>query len=660
MQNPYLELGPGSDAAGRVSLALGVTALGLALFGGRQLALLLQVRSRNLVAVLGCAAALMSAFYIHYFLRGGPRIVDATSYFLEARALAEGKLSFAVPEPTAAFRGRFLLAGPNGLSVIFPPGYPAALALGFLAGVPLAIGPLLAALLVVVSYTLARELLGREDVARAAAVLSTLCAALRYHTADTMSHGLSALLLAGVLAAAARPTALRAVVAGLAGGWLCATRPVSGGVAVALGALLLAARAAPRERPARALAFAAGLVPGVTLLLLHQRAATGSIFGSTQLAYYALADGPPGCFTWGFGPNVGCRFEHGDYVKAHLADGFGPIQAAWTTLQRLALHTIDLANLAPLALLVPWAAYRFRARSGVRWLVLGVAGIVLGYAPFYYPASYPGGGARLFADALPLGHALLALALVELHAFRFAPAAMLLGFGLHAVNPHLALARREGGRPMFEPEVFETAGIRSGLVFVTTDHGFSLGHDPAISDPRAGLLIARASKDAHDWLLWDRLGRPPSFLYEYSLTNGVAALHPYQPAPEGFRLEAEAEWPPLAVARGWVHPDFRPCLSRGRGLHLRALPSASLEIELVPPNAGDYQVGVGWLADPGTELAVTIGGVKRSITHTDPRGCGHHELGTFRLADVNRVRLEAGHTLLVDYLDLTRVDSKKR
>ena len=55
-----------------------------------------------------------------------------------------------------------------------------------------------AALLVVATAALARRTTGRSDVARMAAVLSATSGALRYHTADTMSHGLAALL--GLLA----------------------------------------------------------------------------------------------------------------------------------------------------------------------------------------------------------------------------------------------------------------------------------------------------------------------------------------------------------------------------------------------------------------------------------------------------------------------------
>src|SRR5262249_51615666 len=158
-----------------------------------------------------------------------------------------------------------------------------------------------------------------------------------------------------------------------------------------------------------------------------------SFLRSTQLAYYALADGPPGCFRWGFGAGVGCRFEHGDFVKRHLSDGFGLLAALRTTLERSVWHLFDVANLAPATLLVPWIAWRERASAGVRWAALAVAGVFVAYVPFYYPGSYPGGGARFFADALPLEHALLGLALVVLRLELFAPAGLFLGFALNTV-----------------------------------------------------------------------------------------------------------------------------------------------------------------------------------------------------------------------------------
>ncbi|HEV8549663.1 MAG TPA: hypothetical protein VGQ57_11560 [Polyangiaceae bacterium] len=654
---PLLELGPSYTAVGLVAFGLGLVALGLAVVRTPVRELAARIPSRVLVGGLAALAALLSWAYVVRFLHGGPRIVDATSYFLQARALAEGHFAFRVPEPSAAFRGRFSLLGPSGLSVIFPPGYALALAAGFRAGVPMLVGPLLAALLVIATYVGTRELFEREDAARVAAVLSTLCATLRYHTADTMSHGLSALLLVTSLALAARPSLLRAVFAGLCAGWLVATRPMTGAVAVALVAVLIVARSPRRERPLFALMFAGWLTPGLLLLVVHQHAATGSFWRSTQLTYYALADGPPGCFRWGFGPNVGCRFEHGDFVKRHLQGGFGPLAALRTLFERLAWHAFDVANLAPAALLVPWVAWRHRLNPGVRIAAVAVAGVMLVYVPFYYPGSYPGGGARFFADALPLEHALLGLALVELDLVRFAVPGALLGFALSTIHSHLALAEREGGRPMYEPA--RVPAPRRGLLFTNTDHGFALGHDPKRRDPKRELVVARGHGDAHDRILWEHLGRPPASRYEYFPDTGRVAITPYDPTAGTARWELEVEWPPLAVSSGWAHPDFRPCLSAGAGLHLRPTPTASIEVELGAPVEGDYEIILGWLADPNAVLELVVRGARQQSVHRTS-GCEATSLGVIHLGPTNRIGVTTQASVLLDYFELRRANAKYR
>jgi hypothetical protein len=658
-EHPYLTFGPANDGVSIAVLALGTLLLLLAILRGRELALAVdRIRTRWLVAALAVGATGLSSLYVVHYLGGGPRIIDAAAYWLEARVLSTGQLAFDVPEPSGSFRGRFLLPTPDGrLSVIFPPGYPLLLAGGFLAGVPLFVGPLVAGLLVIATYATARTLLGDERAARTAAVVSLLCAALRYHTADTMSHGLSALLFVAALGAAAKRTRRSVVIAGLLVGWLAATRPVTG--AVALVVVVVALGRSRTLLPVLAL----GMIPGLALIANHARVATGSWFGSTQLAYYALSDGPPGCFRYGFGDGIGCRFEHGDFVNEHLQQGFGALEASWITLERLALHGIDVANLFPLVLLVPWAAFRFRNEPGVRVLALAPVLIVLAYAPFYYPGSYPGAGARLFADVLPLEHALLGLALTRFRIARFAPAAMLLGFALHAAQQHRALAEREGGKPMFASSAL--GNVDRGLVFVSTDHGFLLGHDPRSRDAHRTLVVARRRDDAHDWILWERLGRPPAYRYDYDVLRGTTAVTAVRPDELPARFEGEAEWPPLAVSSGWAHPDYRECLSGGQGLHLRGTSGASAAIEVVPPTPGRYELTLGWLADPQTEIELGVNGSRIALVGSrdgqERRGtCFSARAGSMELTGPTRVDLRVRQDAIVDYLGLTSADAKKR
>lgn len=658
MNSPYTTLGLPPDGVAWTALAVACSFAALLHQRTRQALGALQKHEFALPA-LAVGAALLSAGYVSYYLRGGPRIIDATSYYLQARAIAHGYFAFPVESPLGSFGGRFLLPGaPHSLSVIFPPGYATVLAAGFLLRAPMLVGPVLAGLIVLTTYALAREVSGRSDVARVAAALSALCAALRYHTADTMSHGLCALLLCTSALTALRGRRWDALWSGLALGWLVATRPVTGVVGVALGLALL------ERRASRWAWFGAGLVPGIALLLLYQRSATGSLFGSTQLAYYASADGPPGCFRYGFGRGIGCLYEHGEYVRARLANGYGIREAVGVTLRRLAVHCIDIANAAPLALLCPVGAWFARNDRRARALFFACLGLMLAYSPFYFDGSYPGGGTRLFADVLPFEHVLLAIALVHLDWSLVALPLSLAGFAVHASFAHRALAEREGGRPMFESDVLQRALVDHGLVFVDTDHGFNLGHDPGRLDARTQVVVARYERDAHDWWLWNRLGRPPSYHYSYDAgaSHARGELTPYLPSVgAAARFEAEAEWPPLTVSGGWVQPDFVPCASNGRGLRLHPTSpsaSASLDVELALPVGRPVgALRVGWFSPPGPPTKLRLFVDQTPADEKDPFrvGTGGCEVvewtGLHLVGETARIRLEASREGLLDYIE---------
>ena len=194
-------------------------------------------------------------------------------------------------------------------------------------------------------------------------------------------------------------------------------------------------------------------------------------------------------------------------------------------------------------------------------------------------------------------------------------------------------------------------------------------------------MVARYAHDAHDWWLWNELGRPPSYRYSYSVgalgaNAGHAELTPYIPAASSpLRFEAEAEWPPLAVHNGWVQPDFVPCASNGRGLRLHpSAPSASssLDFELaLPAESASRTIRLGWISPPGppTQLRLIVVpelnlgpdldprlgqdlDLGRDL-HRDPGGCGVVEWGPVRLGGGPvRVRLEAAGGGVLDYIEV--------
>jgi len=570
------------------------------------------------VGVWAFVSALLSVAYIHTYLRGGPRIIDATGYWLEARGFASGMVTWIADEPTAAIRGRFLVHHPSAeglrVGVLFPPGYPALLALGFLLHVPWLVGPILASAFTVSSCLLAHRLTRRDDIVRIVAVLSALNACLRYHTADTMSHGLAAVLLTTSVVVALHASNHRWgywLVCGALTAWLAATRPATALALVVVGGPLVA-RFMLMHRRLAPLWSLLGMLPVFFLTVLHQHALTGAWFTSSQGLYYSLADGPEGCFRYGFGSGIGCLAEHGPYVASVAPDGFGLRAAFTTTGRRLYLHLADLLNYAPFAIFLPLGVIQgWREKN--TWLAVAMPlALIAAYAPFYFDGSYPGGGARLLVDAMAFEHLLMALGLGAWgRAFRnpargahwavaMATSLSLLGFALHGSRMHQCLREREGGRPMYEPSVVRDAlgAEPRGLLFVDSDHGFFLGFDPSATDPKRSLVVARARYDSRDYLRWNRLGRPPTYryVYRYGQEESVVRIEPFMPTePHGsYVFEAEAEWPALAQKGGYAVPTplmAQPCIPSGRVLSLvRTGEEARVMTEIPVPSPGTYWI----------------------------------------------------------------------
>jgi len=615
LNSPYTTLGLPPDGVAWTALAVASALVPLCATRLRR-SLEPALKPRLLLPALTIAAALLSVGYVSHYLHGGPRIIDATSYLLEARSLAAGGFTFDVPDPSAAFRGRFLLSSSDGhtLGVIFPPGYPLVLSLGVRLGAPLLVGPTLGALLVAATYALARALGQNAKVALLAALLSVLSGALRYHTADTMSHGLAALLSCTALALALRADLRRgALWSGLCLGLLIATRPVSGGVACLLVGFAL-------RRRLRSLPWCLlGMLPGVALLLAQQHALTGNLFGSTQLAYYQAADAPPGCFRYGFGGGIGCRFEHGQYVERFLPSGFGLRHALRNLGVHLFAFATDATNAAPLSLLAGYALFIAR-RSPLSLLGAGVALQALGYVPFYFDGDYPGGGARFLCEAIPLCQILVARAAVDLRLGALLPPLSVAGFALFARHHHEQLRDRDGGRPMFEPALVAGTGIDRGLLLVDGDHAFNLGFDPRALHSSREVLVARHRGDAHDWLLFQQLGRPPTYRYLYDFQgHSPPRVVPFSP-PESNRLEAEAEWPAL-LAQGSAYPIHYPCASGHRALRLFAGTRVKQWVPAAPEG-----VRVGWVSTGPLASQLRLGWSPEAMTLESAGGSGCHEL----------------------------------
>ncbi|MBK8259555.1 MAG: hypothetical protein IPK82_43730 [Polyangiaceae bacterium] len=608
-------------------------AVGVALvFAGPHLLERARGREKRVVLGLGLLAALLSWGYIHVYLRGGPRIIDATSYFLEARALSKGIVAWPTGEPETSVLGRFLVQsesmGETRAAVLFPPGYPAVLAVGFLLGAPLAVGPVIAFGLVVATFTLAREVVRDDkrfaDVPLIAAVLSTVCGALRYHTADTMSHGLAALLfaLALIFAFRSRVHTIAAVGAGAFTGFLFATRPASGFACAATVAAVIvytwpknvglanAARYGVGNALRAIGAALLGALPFVAAYWVFQRLATGVWFVTSHTAAYALNDGPPGCFRYGFGEGVGCWGEHGDFVRANLPNGFGAFAATKTTLRRLWMHLVDAGNVEPIALLVPAGLACAKHLRTVRCVALAITFQVAFYVPFYFDGNYPGGGARFFVDVLPAEHVLVAVACVHTAQSSRVPmwlrersslvvaAIALIGFALRGGHDHASLRDRDGGAPLFSSSALNDARVTRGVLFVQSDAAFNLAAGPGTNADR-GIEVLRKKGDGLDALALELRGFPPSFEAHFQAGQpGRTVILPFAPTA-GDIIEGENLWPPIEQRGGaFALPVYTggSCASGDR----------ALQIFSTQPQKGDVRVRIPKVWARGKRLQLVV------------------------------------------------------
>ena len=273
---------------------------------------------------LSLIVLLLCALQIQGSLGGVPHVQDEQAYLLQARIFAGGART-APPLPGSPWMAmEFQEMAPRWYAV-FPPGWPAVLALGVLAGAPWLVNPLLAASLPWLCWVAFRRLIG-APAARLTAILVALSPGVLLLGGSWMSHTLT-LALGLVALAGVQWRGAGALLAGLATGVLAATRPWD---AVLLGGpvcLVVLAQTARGSWPwSRLLAFSVGPAVAMALLLWDNQQLTGSPLMPPVTAYFE--DGtdwgerwPPGCNRLGLGEGHGCA--------SYMANSGYTLSLAW-------------------------------------------------------------------------------------------------------------------------------------------------------------------------------------------------------------------------------------------------------------------------------------------------------------------------------------------
>lgn len=334
--------------------------------------LLLWPRTAAFGVVAG-GVALASALVAGLVVFGGrPLFNDSMAQLIQARYMAGGRLAGPVLELPAFWTMQFMINTDAGWVSQYPPGHLVLLALGVAAGRPWLVGPVLAGILALFSYLVARRLFpGRELPARAAALLVALSPFLVGLAGSYMSH-VSAAAFALVATYAATRTGTHGswawpLLVGLALGAMATVRPYSALLAGA-GGVGAVWTYLPDRRP-RSIAEL-----GVRLGLV----ALGALPFAVGLAFYnAHFFGGP--WTFGYVAAAGPGHGLGFHVDPWGAS-YGPRAAlAYTSAELRALGLDLLGTPVPVTLLVGlWLAVASRLRPGeavlTTWAILPVVG----------------------------------------------------------------------------------------------------------------------------------------------------------------------------------------------------------------------------------------------------------------------------------------------
>jgi 4-amino-4-deoxy-L-arabinose transferase-like glycosyltransferase len=340
-----------------------------------------------------CAVALIVTAAIAFFaFERLPHLEDEVAYLFQARTLALGRLTVPSPEPPEAFWTPFVLDHEGRRFGKYPPGWPALLALGVLAGAPWLVNPLLATLAIYLLYRLGCTLYDKR-AGLLAGVLALSSPLFLVLSGSHLSHlaSLTWLLLFGLWFtwAAQGRSPWYALGAGLALGAAFLTRSLTAiawavpPAAFGLGQVLLRRPGWPRY-----LLVALGAGSLAAMLPLYQWAVTGDPWLNPYLLWWPydrLGFGPgAGAMPGGHSPTYAWINLRQDLGRA-ATDLLGWPGLSWLPLVAgLALHPrrrLDWALLAPFACLV--VAYVFYwigspARLwGPRYYFEGFAGLWL-------------------------------------------------------------------------------------------------------------------------------------------------------------------------------------------------------------------------------------------------------------------------------------------
>jgi 4-amino-4-deoxy-L-arabinose transferase-like glycosyltransferase len=253
---------------------------------------------------------ILAAGFSWFVYQAHPHIEDEIIYLYHARYLSEGVLTVPAPPVPEAFSFYLIPHEAGRWFSIFPPGWPAMLAVGVFLGVAWLVNPVLASLNVLLSYAVLRKIYSRR-AARMAVLLLALSPWFVFMGMNFMAHTftLTCALVATLAVIRARNSGSSTwgLIAGCAVGVVSLIRPLDGLVVGGLLGLWAIGFGERRLKVSSILTFALGAAAVAAVVLPYNRQITGNPTEFPLMAYYEKYFGPK-TNALGFGPERGLNW----------------------------------------------------------------------------------------------------------------------------------------------------------------------------------------------------------------------------------------------------------------------------------------------------------------------------------------------------------------
>lgn len=257
----------------------------------------------------------LAAGFSWFVYESHPHIEDEVIYLYHARYFSEGALTVPAPPVPEAFSFYMIPYRSARWFSIFPPGWPAMLALGVVLGVPWLVNPVLASMNVLLSYLLLQEIYSRRT-ARIAVLLLCLSPWFVFMGMNFMAHTftLTCALVAALAMVWARKTgrSIWALAGGCSVGMVSLIRPLDG---LVVGGFLGLWTIGVGGRPLKwssIVALVLGTVAVAAVVLPYNSRITGNMMEFPLTAYYEEYFGPK-VNALGFGPERGLNWPIDPY-----------------------------------------------------------------------------------------------------------------------------------------------------------------------------------------------------------------------------------------------------------------------------------------------------------------------------------------------------------